>query len=75
MKTAGAVLACSGLLFAAYYLWVFKTYTEPLEGEGMFNGMRLRIADADQTRQNGQIFGVGVAVVGTLLYGFSRKPG
>lgn len=59
MKIIGAALAFGGLALAAWYVWLY-----PL---GNVMEMPLRI----QTRGVAVTFGVGAAIVGTLLYGFS----
>lgn len=61
MKIFGALLAAGGLALAAWYVWLY-----PL---GTVMEMPLRV----QTRGVAVSFGVGAAIVGALLYGFSTR--
>ena len=61
MKFFGAILAAVGLALAAWYVWLY-----PL---GNVMEMPIRI----QTRGVAVQFGIGAAIVGALLYGFSAR--
>lgn len=61
MKIFGALLTAAGLALAAWYVWLY-----PL---GNVMEMPLRI----QTRGVAVHFGIGAAIVGALLYGFSSR--
>ena len=74
MKAFGAVVAVAGLALAAYYVWFFNTYNELSTG-GLFEGARILDTDKVQQRLTAVIFGVGVGIVGALVYGFNRRSG
>jgi multisubunit Na+/H+ antiporter MnhB subunit len=72
MKAFGAVVAVAGLALAAFYVWFFNTYND-VSG-GLFEGARILDTDKVQQRLTAVVFGVGVGIVGALVYGFNKRP-
>ncbi|HXH61977.1 MAG TPA: hypothetical protein VNI20_11540 [Fimbriimonadaceae bacterium] len=68
MRKVGAFLAISGLVLSAYYLWFYST-----RGIQLSTDIYLVDQGKVETRHNGFIFGLGVGVVGALLFGFSKR--
>ncbi|HXH61287.1 MAG TPA: hypothetical protein VNI20_08000 [Fimbriimonadaceae bacterium] len=74
MKNLGLVLVIAGLLIAAFYMWAYRTYDIAQRNTLLVRaGTHLTNDNKVQNRQNGLIFGLGVGVIGSLLYGFASQ--